>query len=207
MAGQNFERREVLRVLSLASGLSSFSGFRLWAFGDSGEGHSHAQSDLKQTRQGPYIPQVFTKPEYQMIERLTEIIIPSDGSPGAREAGVAEFVDFLASTDDDVYHSLRFGLRWLDLYAQRRSGQSFLALSEDQQIGLLEPLAYKAKFRAGEEEGQALFSEIRNHTIAGFYTSRIGMQELDAPGLKLFYKDVTPCPHGNDPEHRRLQDS
>jgi len=47
------------------------------------------------------------------------------------------------------------------------------------------------------------FDLIREYTLMGFYTSRVGLQELDYPGLK-FYSESPSCPHVNDREHLHL---
>jgi hypothetical protein len=39
--------------------------------------------------------------------------------------------------------------------------------------------------------------------VMGYYTSRVGLSELDYPGLR-FYSQSPACPHTDDPEHRHL---
>jgi len=68
---------------------------------------------------------------------------------------------------------------------------------------LLEPLAYEAKYRQGEEAGREFFRRVKELTAMGFYTSEIGWRELDNPALR-FYAESPACPHKNDPEHRHL---
>jgi hypothetical protein len=82
-------------------------------------------------------------------------------------------------------------------------GRAFLELTEDEQVSLLEPLAYRAKYRSGEEEGREFFRRMRELTVIGFYTSEIGYRELDNPALR-FYAQSPACPHPDDPEHRHL---
>ena len=57
MGGQGLERREVLRVMSLAAAASQFGGFDRWAFGC---GHSHTASGLVKSPAGAYKPQFFS---------------------------------------------------------------------------------------------------------------------------------------------------
>ena len=92
MAGQSIERRDMMRILALAAAASTFPGFRKWTFAC-----EHLQSDAPGTRaaQGDYQPQFCSSDEYALVERLAELIIPTDDKPGAREAGVSEFIDFL----------------------------------------------------------------------------------------------------------------
>lgn len=198
MAGQGIERREVLRMLAIAAGVATFSGFSKWHFAC-----EHAGNTLAQVRPATYQPLFFTAPEYALLERLTEIIMPSDETPGAREAGVSEFIDLMVSRDDDLQHNFHNGLGWLEARSQSAHRKPFLSLSSDQQTTMLETLAYKAKFQGGDEAGQQFFRLLRKYTVMGFYTTEIGLRELDFPGLK-FYADSPACPHRDDPEHRNL---
>lgn len=198
MAGQGLERREVLRMLALAAGASGYPGFSRWTFAC-----GHGGNERLQVRPSRYAPRFFSADEYPALERLTELILPSDGTPGAREAGVAEFVDFMVSSDPKLQYRLRYGLAWLETRALRDHGRPFTKLVEAEQIALLEPLAYEDRHRAGDEEGRAFFALLREHTVMGFYTSRIGLEQLDYPGLRI-YAESPGCPHPDDPEHRQL---
>jgi len=198
MAGQSIERREILRILTLAAGAATFPGFSKWSFAC-----GHINDTLAQIKPAVYQPLFFTAPEYAMIERLTDIIIPTDDTPGAREAGASEFIDLMVSRDPNLQQDFRTGLSWLNSHSRSNSGKAFLSLNPDQQVTLLESLAYKKKFRPGEERGRKFFGLIREYTVMGFYTSEIGLKELDFPGLK-FYAESPACPHKDDPEHRHL---
>ncbi len=231
MGQQGVERREMLRILAAASVASKFPGFRLWAFACN---HEAQETEAVKRNSGPYQPQFFAPEEYSTIERLTELIIPNDGQPGAREAGVSEFIDFMVANSADVgMHShqppsrktpvsersrvpdvlksrqsiqyiFRYGLNWLDGHAQRLHERSFRESTEEQQIEMLEHLAYKDRYRPGEEDGRAFFSLIREYTVMGFYTSRIGLEQLDFKGLQVVWREMPECPHKDDPEHLHL---
>jgi gluconate 2-dehydrogenase gamma chain len=198
MAGQGVDRREVLRIMAMAAAASHFPGFANWAFagGHPGEG-------FEQIKPAQYKPLFFSTKEYELVERLAELIIPSDATPGAREAGVAEFIDFMIFHDPDQQYNFRTGLTWLNAHSERMLKQPFLSASGDQQISLLEPLAYSSKHRQGEEDGREFFKAFREMTLAGFYTTEIGYKELDNPALK-YYSESPACPHPNDPEHKHL---
>jgi gluconate 2-dehydrogenase gamma chain len=198
MAGQSLERREVLRILAMASAAAQFPGFRRWAFAC-----EHVRADSLQIKDASYSPKFFTPAEYSTVERLTEMIIPSDGGAGAREAGVSEFVDFMVWSDPSLQYKFRFGLGWLDAHSERLHSKNFIGLGAEQQNEILRRLAYKKEFRDGEEDGRVFFRLMREYTVMGFYTSRVGLEELDYPGLK-FYSESPSCPHVNDREHLRL---
>jgi hypothetical protein len=198
MAGQDLQRREILRIMSLAAAAAPFPGFTKWAFA-----LGHGSRGVEQIRPAQYKPQFFSDREYSAIERLAELIIPSDQTPGAREAGVAEFIDFMIARDRDQQYQFRTGVAWLNAHSERLLGKPFVELSEKDQISILEPLAYKAKYREGEEDGREFFARMREITVMGFYTTEIGYKELDNPALK-FYAESPECPHKDDPEHKHL---
>jgi gluconate 2-dehydrogenase gamma chain len=198
LAGQSIERREVLRILAIAAGVASFPGFSKWSFAC-----GHAGNAVNQIRPATYQPLFFTASEYATVEVLADLIIPSDATPGANEAGVSEFIDLMVSRDATLQPRFRSGLNWLDAHSNAEAGSAFLNLAPSQQAALLEPLAYKKRFRPGEEQGRQFFALVREYTVMGFYTSEIGLKELDYPGLK-FYAESPACPHHGDPEHRNL---
>lgn len=198
MAAQGIERREVLRILSIAASAATFPGFHRWAFAC-----GQTANLLPEIKPAAYHPLFFSSREYAAIERLTEIIIPADDTPGARDAGVSEFIDLMASRDSELQDQLRGGLKWLESHSKRRYGTSFMALKDEQQAALLEPLAYKAKHRSGEQRGRDFFEVLKEYTVMGFYTSEVGLKQLDFPGFQL-YAESPVCPHKDDPEHRHL---
>src|SRR5262245_5831694 len=207
MAGQNLERRDMLRALSLAAGAAHFTGFEKWTFAFT-QSHEPGSTTVKQPaqtgKQAPFKPQFFTVDEFETISRLSELIIPTDSTPGAREAGVSEFIDFIVFSDPSLQFRFRYGVGWIDAHARYLFGRRFLELTPDQQTEILTHLAYKEHHRTGEEDGRDFFLLIREYTVIGFYTSRIGMIEIDFPGLKQYWKEVKGCPHLDDPEHRHL---
>src|SRR2546429_2285386 len=58
----------------------------------------HAASN--QPNERPYTPLFFDKDELSAVEALTELIIPTDESPGAKEAQVARYIDFIVRSEE-----------------------------------------------------------------------------------------------------------
>src|SRR5215813_9594124 len=82
MAGQSMQRREILRYIGIASVAGTFPGFSKWAFA-CGQSHVHeSAATIAQGVASQYKPLFFSPPDFQMVEHLTEMIIPSDGTPG-----------------------------------------------------------------------------------------------------------------------------
>jgi gluconate 2-dehydrogenase subunit 3-like protein len=186
VANQSPDRREVLAMLARMAAISQLPVFSKWALG--------ADS---------YTPRFFTPTEYRTLDVLCELIIPADETSGAHEAGVAEFIDFMVSNDDELQYPFRTGLAWLNSFAAEKLGKTFTELETADQEKLLSRLAFKSQQGRTEKNGQEFFSLARKYTVIGYYTSRIGLQQLDDPGLK-FYSSSPECPHKGDPEHKHL---
>ena len=230
MGGQAIERREVLRFIGLASVAGAFPGFDRWAFACS---HNPSNGLLAQAVRPPYEPQFFSPEQFRMVEHLAEMIIPANDTPGAKQAGVAEFIDFMVANkvrvaDRDAYQSLGrgridprdnirigdevqeqfvLGLSWLNARSKSECGHEFMDGSADQQNGLLQELAYTAKYKPGTEIGREFFQLMRDYTVIGYYTTKIGLQSLGYPGLRMVWPKMPGCPHPDDPEHAHLQES
>jgi len=226
VGGQSVERRDILRFIGIASIAGTFPGFSKWAFACA-QNHEHSGSTEPPTQapSGPYKPLFFSPEHYPMVEHLAEMIIPADNTPGAKEAGVAEFIDFMVanrvpvsarrdvrSTDDAIQMGseaqIRFvsGLDWINARSKSEFGQAFMTCSPEQQKSLLEELAYKTKFKPTTESGREFFQLMRDYTVVGYYTTRIGLESLGYPGLRLFWPAMPGCGHPDDPEHVRLSE-
>jgi gluconate 2-dehydrogenase gamma chain len=198
MANQSPDRREILSMLGKIAALSQIPGFSRWVcFAE----HPHQQS--LHTRPPAYHPLFFSPAEYNTVDIVTEHIIPKDATAGAHEAGVAEFIDFMVSHDPELQYPFRTGLGWLDAFAMEKKGARFLALASNDREELLRKLAYRAEQSPTEIQGQEFFALIRKYTVLGYYTSRVGLEELDYPGLRV-YSTSPECPHKDDPEHKHL---
>lgn len=198
MANQSPDRRQVLALLAKVAAVGQFPGFSNWVCAA-----EHAHEDHTQLRPAHYTLQFFTPSEYSVVDQVSELIIPKDDSPGAHDAGVAEFIDFMVAHDEEVQFRFRTGITWLNAFAFENHGRQFPALSPEQQEALLARLAFQSKRKPTEAQGQKFFDLIRKYTVMGYYTSRAGMEALAVPSLK-FYSASPECPHKDDPEHRHL---
>jgi hypothetical protein len=209
LAGQGPSRRELLQALTMASAASTFSGFSRWSFAFAESNAHHDDSLASPAMVNPvYSPRFFTPSQYRTVELLAELILPAvppsaeaaspKPQPGAREAGVAEFIDFMVFGDATLQTPFRDGLQWLDRASTPAA--DFVSLTAPQQNALLERLAYKAKQQESEKAGQEFFLLFRKYTVMGFYTTRVGLESLDYPGL-TFYATSPGCTHAGNPEH------
>ena len=222
MGGQGVERREILRFIGIASVASTFPGFSRWAFACA---QDHTQLTPSQATSGSYQPLFFSPQHYRMVEHLAEMIIPEDDAPGARKAGVAEFIDFMvanrvpvsASRDvrstqdaiemgDEAQNRFLSGLDWMNARSKSEFGREFMDCTPEQQNSLLEELAYKAKFKPTTESGRAFFQFMRDYTVVGYYTTKIGLESIGYPGLRIVWPSMPGCTHPDDPEHANLRE-
>ena len=220
MGGQGIERREALRLIGIASAAAAFPGFSRWSFACS---HDSAEASLTVTGSGPYKPLFFCSEQFRVVEHIAEMIIPADDTPGAKEAGVAEFIDFMVanrvpinaryeirSTEDGIRQGqaaqVRFvsGIDWMNSRSKSEFRHLFMDCDADQQKALLEELAYKAKFKPTTERGREFFQMMRDYTVVGYYTTKIGLESLGYPGLRTVWPKMPGCTHLDDPEHTHL---
>jgi gluconate 2-dehydrogenase gamma chain len=214
-------RREILRYIGIAAVASSFPGFSQWVFAcpqDHPQSSSHVSA-------GSYKPLFFSPQQYQILEHLAEMIIPEDDSPGAKQAGVAEFIYYMVanrvpvstsrdirSTDDaiaagdEAQNRFLAGLDWMNARSHSEFKREFMDCTPEQQNSLVEELAYKAKFKPTTESGRAFFQMMRDYTVVGYYTTKIGLQSIGYPGLRTVWPTMPGCPHPDDPEHARLRE-
>lgn len=87
-------------------------------------------------------------------------------------------------------------LAWLDGEARRLHNDSFVNLSAEQQINLLDTISDARPDKNLENAGTYLFGLLKSQTIRGFYTSRLGLKELDYKG-NSFYVECPGCPAKN----------
>ena len=125
----------------------------------------------------------FNSHEMATIAVLSDIIIPADEVSGsATEAKVPEFIEFIVK--DMPYHQvpIRGGLMWLDHESNRRFGKVFKDISHDQQIEIVEEIAYPDDAKPEMGPGVSFFSHMRNLVTTGFYTTRMGIDDLGYVG-------------------------
>jgi gluconate 2-dehydrogenase gamma chain len=127
----------------------------------------------------------FTPHEMATITILADIIIPKDEVSGsASDAGVPDFIEFIVKDMPQHKTPMRGGLRWLDLESSKRFQKAFKDCSAQQQIAIVDDIAYPEKAKPEMKQGVAFFNLMRNLTSTGFYTSEIGVKDLGYMGNK-----------------------
>lgn len=150
----------------------------------------HAEAALA----GPYDPKFFTAHEWETVRVLVDLVIPKDERSGsATEAGVPEFMDFIVMEYPEEQLWIRGGLTWLDTECRERFAKDFVGGDADQRAAVLDDIAWPAKAKPGMSQGVAFFNRFRDFTASGFYSSEIGVKDLQYQG-NVFVTDWNGCP-------------
>lgn len=128
---------------------------------------------------------IFTDHERNTIAVLSDIIIPADGVSGsATGAKVPQFIETIAIDMPHHQVPLKGGMKWLDLQCVKLFQKPFVDCTKQQQITLIDQIAYPAKAKPGMKPGVSFFSLMRSLVISGFYTSEMGIKDIGYMGNK-----------------------
>jgi hypothetical protein len=129
-------------------------------------------------------------------------VIPRDErSGGATSALVPEFLDqwmmdplATESEREDRQTAMRGGLAWLDAEcADRFSGKTFLDCAEAERKAVLDDIAWPEKARPEMGQGVSFFTTFRDLVASGFWSSQMGVKDLDYRG-NVFVAEWTAPP-------------
>jgi gluconate 2-dehydrogenase subunit 3-like protein len=135
----------------------------------------------------------FDDHEMATIAVLADIIIPADEKSGsATEAEVPAFIEFIVKDMQHHQVPMRGGLRWLDMECLERFEKTFLDCSKEQQIEVVEDIAYPNDVKPGLEQGAAFFSRMRDLTATGFFTTQMGIEDVGYMGNRPGTYDGAP---------------
>jgi hypothetical protein len=175
------KRREVLKLLAGAPVAAGFT----WTEADAQQAHEHAQAarETAQKTGTPFKPQFFTEHEYATVRVLVDMIIPKDERSGsATDAGVPEFMDFIMIDMPARQVPMRGGLAWLDAECERRFDKRFVDCAETERTGVLDDISWPQRANKEFSHGVAFFNSFRDLTSSGFWTTKMGMADLQYMG-------------------------
>jgi hypothetical protein len=129
--------------------------------------------------------QFFNEHEMETLEALCTLILPANDSFGsATDAGAPDFIEFMAKDIPELQTELRGGLMWLDHKSNTEFGKEFKSASEEEQKQLLDTIAfYDAEVPLNRQPLEIqFFSLMRNLTLCGYFTSKMGIEDLGYKG-------------------------
>ncbi|WP_242083141.1 gluconate 2-dehydrogenase subunit 3 family protein [Aestuariivivens sediminis] len=137
----------------------------------------------------------FNTHELMTIGVLCDIILPANNLyKSATEAGVLEFIEFVAKDMEQHKLPIRGGVMWLDYFSNSLFKKVFISCTLDEQLQICDQIAYPQDKNSKLQAGISFFSRMRDLVITGYYTSKIGIEELG-------YKGNVPNVWDGVPEH------
>jgi hypothetical protein len=174
------ERRDFLKFLAAAP-LAHFAVTAL----DLEEAATKTRETLEKLaeRGQQYQPKVFTPAEWRTARVLVDLVIPRDMRSGsATEAKVPEFMDVFMETRENMRNWMRTGLAWLDEECNKRFTKTFVDCNDAQRKAVLDDIAWPRRARQEMQAGVRFFNNFRNFTASGFWSSQMGVQDLQYMG-------------------------
>jgi hypothetical protein len=179
---EDVSRRDLLRVIGSSMVLTGAgSGVLSPALAQ----HVHAaMADARSLSGGAnYQPKCFTQHYFVTLKKLADYVIPADEhSPGASDAGAAEYIDFLSKGSPELAAIYNGGIGWIDEYMRRNCGADFVSAKPAQQTALLDLLAYKKNATPETAAGAQFWVWLRNMVVDAYYTSPAGVKDLGYMG-------------------------
>jgi gluconate 2-dehydrogenase gamma chain len=185
-------RRAALRIVTSAPVAAAL----VWTPAEAQQAHEHAAAAREQAsrRAAPFKPKFFTAHEYATVGVLVDLIIPRDERSGsATDAGVPQFMDFMMIDQPLRQVAMRGGLALIDRLAQDRFGKRFANLADAGRRSVLDEIAYTTNPDPGLTHAIAFFSSFRDLTASGFWSTKMGVQDLQYKG-NTFVAEWEGCP-------------
>ena len=111
---------------------------------------------------------VLTAPQAATVGAIAEQLVPADDYPGAKEAGVVQFIDSKLAGPYGKFYVDRYdaGLATVDKVSHKIAGGDFASLGSEQQVNVLRALEAGIE---GDPSAQEFFRLIAEHTFEGYY--------------------------------------
>jgi gluconate 2-dehydrogenase gamma chain len=184
-----------LRAAALPGGASFFS---TWLRADTGPPHTGPIAPPEPPLLRDYQPAFFDRSDFDALQAFTEILIPTDESPGAREAHCAHYIDFVLQASTEAAPEI-VG-RWREAMAALKQA-GFHAADAAGRAALVEAMSKPERDPDATHPGYATYRLIKQHSTFAFYTSRTGMIDtLDYRG-NSYNASFPACDH---PEHHTI---
>lgn len=195
-----FTRRTALQQLAACAaalpGSSDF--FRAWFAAAPGAPGAQLAAPPEPPLLRDYEPRFFGREDFDALQAFTEILIPADDTPGAREARCAHFIDFVLQASTGIAPDTQEAWRRA-LAALRDAG--FHAADAGRRAALVAEMARPERERGAQHPAYFAYRLIKQENTFAFYTSRAGMIEaLDYRG-NTYNASFPACEHE---EHRRV---
>lgn len=192
-------RRDLLEMALRAAAVPGAAAFfSTWVRAEAGHPHPGATAPPEPPLLRDYRPAFFDRSDFEALQAFTEILIPTDESPGAREAHCAHFIDFvLQASTEAAPDTVR---QWREAMAALKEA-GFHAADAAGRAALVEAMSKPERDRSATHPAYAAYRLIKQQNTFAYYTSRTGMIEaLDYRG-NSYYATFPACDH---PDHKAV---
>jgi hypothetical protein len=149
---------------------------KIWKY-TYGRTHKEAAFDEKLMSE-----QFFEANELDTIKTLANLILPPNENGTIEDANVVEFIEFMTKDVPEFQVKIRGGLMWLNGQCNTKYNTVFINCTEDQQKAVLDAIAYPNPDAVEQVQEVQFFSLMRNLVLTGYFTSEVGIKELDYKG-------------------------
>ncbi|HLK17531.1 MAG TPA: gluconate 2-dehydrogenase subunit 3 family protein [Bryobacteraceae bacterium] len=155
--------------------------------------HVHGIAADEKAAHGVYKAKALNAHEYKTLEKLADFIVPPEGATGgATAAGAPEWIDLMASQNPQLLAIYTGGIAWLDHAMQRRGAANFVDATPEQQIAMLDLIAYRKNESPELGPGIKFFEWARKMVVDAYYTSAIGIKDIGYMGNTALSKFEVP---------------
>lgn len=193
-----FTTRRSLLALAIraAATPAGIDFFARWSKAAGAQQHSHGSAAPPEPSTfANYEPKFFSAEDFEALKSFTEILIPTDDTPGAREAHCAHYIDFLLEAFGG--HQPEMQKAWRSaLAALKQAG--FHAAGQKDREALMAEISRPEREPSANHPAYSAYKLIKRENAFAFYTAREGMIEaLDYKG-NSYNASFPACNH---PEH------
>ena len=179
-----------VRVAATPVGMEFFAAWKMAA-----QEHDHTSAPPEPPILRDYQPRFFSPEDFGALQAFTEILIPTDDTPGAREAHCAHYIDFLLNAMTD--HAPETQKQWRNAMAALKMA-GFHAADERGREAIMEAISKPERDKSVQHPAYFAYRLIKRENTFAFYTAREGMVEtLDYKG-NSYNQSFPACNH---PEH------
>lgn len=189
-------RREMLELLGRAAALPMAGSF--FAAWGAARTHAHGASDAPPQPDflRHYQPKFFAPEDFAALAAFTEILIPTDEEPGAKEAYCAQFIDFVLQASEAMPQTQG---KWR--VAMKALKDAGFHDADARRLEIVKQMARPETDQSAVHPAYFAYRLIKQQTAFAFYTSRVGMIDvLDYKG-NSYNLTFPACTH---PEHQTV---
>ena len=118
-------------------------------------------------------PKILTSDQAKLVAEIAERIIPATDTPGAKEAGVASFIDRALDLNilGEERTKLITGFEQFSGMAMDKFGKSFIEISDEEKDNVIKAVAMDG---AEGDQVNPIFKQVKELVVAGYFTSEVG---------------------------------